>query len=75
MSISKKPQRNPDEFIDGAPDSAEARQGLRRGRRRQITLTVHDELLADVDAVAQRNGISRSAAINQAMRRWADAEG
>lgn len=81
MSINHKPGADPARFIDGAPDSretpehnAQPKGGLRRGRRRQITITVHDELLATVDALAERYGISRAAAINQAMRRWADVE-
>lgn len=80
MTISKKPAKgqNPDEFIQEAPDGSREGtvegKGIRRGRRRQITVTITDQLLADLDKTAAHYGMSRSAAINQAVRRWVDSE-
>ena len=79
MSVKRRPAT--DAFVQGAPDAGTAPDpapakdgGVRRGRKRQISVALDDQLLATVDAIAQRQGISRAAAIAQACRRWADIE-
>lgn len=72
MAVKAKPKRE-ESFVNAAPDATE--RGSRKGKRRQITLTVPDELLAELDAAAARNGVSRAAALNQAARRWVEQEG
>ena len=77
MAVQRKPKKadsNPDSFVDGAPD-AKPKGGYRRGKRRQISLTVEDQLLEDMDRLASRYGISRAAAIALACRRLVDQEG
>jgi len=72
MAITKKAQpavRSPAQFIAAAPDGDSARQGVRKGNRRQISLTIMPDLLAKVDAMAQRLGQSRAAVINMAVYR------
>lgn len=73
MAITKKPTDparpgSADAFIEGAPDAGH-HAGVRRGRRRQITLTIPPELLARVDARAAELGLSRAAFITQATAR------
>lgn len=81
MSIQRKPKKEAEsarDFVQSAPDAGSVSppgQGVRRGRKRQISITVSDQLLDDLDRVADRHGISRAAAIAQACRRWIDAEG
>lgn len=59
-----------DKFIEGAPDGAkqavEAKQagGLMSGRRRQITHTIFQDRLDELDARAAQMGVSRAALIN-----------
>ena len=71
MAITKRPKagRDADDFIAGAPDAREGPevQGVRKGRRRQITLTISPPILAAVDHQAQRMGQSRAAVINLAI--------
>ena len=73
MAVQRKPKADGSKFVQEAPDSKQT--GLRAGKRRQISLTVPDDLLAEFDRAASRNGLSRAGAINQAMRRWAEQEG
>ena len=79
MAIIKKPTSAPqagadaDRFIEGAPD-ATPKAGVIRGHRRQITLTIAPELLAQVDVIAQRMGQSRAAFINMAIYRAIQGE-
>ena len=64
-----------DAFINGAPDaspitkdsSAEYEKGIKKGNKRQITLTIEAELLERVDQVAKRTGQARAAVINMAI--------
>lgn len=64
-----------DAFINGAPDaspvtkdsSAEYEKGIKKGNKRQITLTIAPELLERVDQVAKRTGQARAAVINMAI--------
>jgi hypothetical protein len=63
-AAARKNGPNVDTFISKAPD---ARKGVIRGRREQITLTIAPELLAKVDEIATRMGQSRAALINRAI--------
>lgn len=64
-----------DAFINGAPDaspgtkdaSTEYEKGIKKGNKRQITLTIAPELLERVDQVAKRTGQARAAVINMAI--------
>lgn len=80
MSIVKKP-KSPDKidkFIAGAPDAGAAaaaptgkRTSVRpviKGTRRQIALTFPPSMIDDVDAAAERFGMSRAGYINRAVR-------
>jgi hypothetical protein len=58
-----------DPFISKAPD---ARKGVIRGRKEQITLTIAPDLLAKVDEIATRMGQSRAALINRAIYELAE---
>ena len=79
MTITKKPETtaragtSADAFIEGAPDAA-PKAGVIRGHRRQITLTIAPELLAQVDVIARRMGQSRAAFINMAIYRAIQGE-
>ena len=59
-----------DAFIGGAPDAqknvdpASYVKGVRKGNKRQITLTISPELLRKVDETAKRTGQARAAVIN-----------
>lgn len=80
MSVQRKPKKAENTvsaFVQGAPDAASASapgQGVRRGRKRQISITLDDGVLDELDQVAHHQGMSRAAAIAQACRRWIDAE-
>ncbi len=64
-----------DAFISGAPDASPApteepkgyEKGIKKGNKRQITLTIAPELLERVDQVAKRTGQARAAVINMAI--------
>ncbi|MEG3162350.1 CopG family transcriptional regulator [Sphingomonas sp. LB2R24] len=64
-----------DAFISGAPDAAKAtkasgaeyEKGVKKGNKRQITLTIAPELLERVDQIANRTGQARAAVINMAI--------
>lgn len=73
MAITKPKPRNPDAFIDAAPD-APIRKGVRRGKKEQITLTLSPELREKVDGLAKHMGQSRAAVINLAIFRLIEAE-
>ncbi|WP_321906158.1 hypothetical protein [Paraburkholderia tropica] len=75
MSITKRPITKPipaDDFINRAPDAA-ARQPGRpsaalsgRENKKQIAITIAPTLLASIDAIANRRGMSRAAIISLA---------
>lgn len=70
-------------FLAGAPDAAStvnqpkdekaaSRVKTVRGKRLQITLTIAPELLDQVDAEAERSGMSRASLISLAIRKLLD---
>lgn len=77
MAIQRKPkvrrQAAEDAFIQGAPDaqpdteSVSYEKGIKKGNKRQISLTITPELLQRVDEVAKRTGQARAAVINLAI--------
>ena len=72
MSITRKSQhvpRSAAQFIAAAPDGGSSPRGVRKGNKRQISLTIMPDLLAKVDAIAGRLGQSRAAVINMAVYR------
>lgn len=77
MSIQRKPKVTDvkaDKFIAGAPDASMAaaesyEKGIRKGNKRQISLTIAPELLRKVDEVAKRTGQGRASIINMAIYR------
>jgi len=75
MSITKRPSNTTppaaqavDEFINRAPDASAANQAVTPARKNkvQIALTIHPDLLAAIDALAQKKGLSRAGAISLA---------
>jgi hypothetical protein len=85
MTIIKRPTGKPpksvDEFIRGAPDAAPQApalapisKGVQQGKQAQISFAMPPELLAKVDAAADRLSISRAAFMKMAITRAIDAE-
>lgn len=70
MSITK-PIKKPsaEEFICAAPDAPQPRKPkyVRKGKKLQITLTIAQPLLEQVDELAERLSLSRAAVINLAI--------
>ena len=76
MAITKRPHARETQpataaaFINGAPDAPAASEKLAAGRKRenkkQIAITIAPELLATIDALAGRRGMSRAATISLA---------
>lgn len=72
MSITKKPRAVLNEpaasaFIGGAPDAAATKAATpARKNKVQIAITIAPDLLATIDALANRKGLSRAAAISLA---------
>ena len=77
MTIQRKPKtaaKTVDDFVSGAPDagastSAEYERGVKKGNKRQISLTIAPDLLRRVDETAHRTGQGRAAIINMAIFR------
>jgi hypothetical protein len=86
MAITKRPDARKaaaiDQFIGSAPDSAAPDQSTGtipartqvRQKKETISLGITPTLLARVDAVAARLGISRAAAIAMAVSRFVQGE-
>lgn len=68
ITLPKKHPASVDSFISGAPDAAKPR-GVRKGHKRQISLTIAPALLEKVDGLAAELGQSRAAIINMAIWR------
>lgn len=71
MAITRpKPKPSADAFIAGAPDAETTKpRGVRKGRKQQISLTIDQGLLDELDALADRLGQSRASIINLAIHR------
>jgi hypothetical protein len=72
MAITKPVAKSPSEaetFISGAPDAKAQFSGVRKGNKRQITLTISPILLNKIDGMAAELGQSRAAIINMAIYR------
>lgn len=83
MAIRSKPKASAvDDFIKGAPDAAapkkEAKEvyskGMKKGNKRQISLTIEPELLRRVDELSEATGQSRAGLINLAIWRALDGD-
>jgi hypothetical protein len=70
MSITQRPRKTIDQFIESAPDGGSAAVSFkaRKGKKIQISLTISEDLLKEVDAKAQKLGVSRAAWINLAIQ-------
>lgn len=84
MSITKRPispkpsLQVADEFINRAPDASAANQAASPAPRKnkvQIALTIHPDLLAAIDALAQKKGLSRAGAISLACAELVERDG
>lgn len=75
MAIKSKP-KTPESFINAGADSAGAvyEKGVRKGNKRQITLTIAPDLLRKVDEVARRTGQGRAGIINLAIYKALEGE-
>lgn len=84
MAIQRKPavaktnEAGIDAFVSGAPDAqampvveaqGDYEKGMKKGNKRQISLTIAPDLLRRVDEVAKRTGQARAAVINMAIYR------
>lgn len=77
MSIQRKPKATDakaDKFIARAPDGSGAtpesyNKGIRKGNKRQISLTIAPDLLRKVDETAKKTGQGRASIINMAIYR------
>lgn len=73
MAIVKKPPVDKadkiDKFINEAPDGKKASR-FKKGNKTQITVAIANDLLDQVDAMAERLGISRAALITIALRQF-----
>ena len=80
MTIKRKPKavQTVEDFVSGAPDAGAASataaageydRGVKKGNKRQISLTIAPDLLRRVDEVAERTGQGRAAIINRAIFR------
>lgn len=84
MAIVRRPvsavQKTADDFIQGAPDAAPAvaappvtPKGVQQGKQAQISLAMPPELLAKVDAAAERLSISRAGFIKMTLAQAVEA--
>jgi hypothetical protein len=70
MTITKPPKK-PDEdtvdkFINSAPDGRKPRR-VKKGNKVQISLTIAEKMLEEIDALAEARGQSRAGLINLAV--------
>jgi hypothetical protein len=69
MSIVKKPalsEAKENAFINQAPDGIKPRR-VHKGNKVQISLTIKEDTLTQVDSMAGRLGISRAALVSMAL--------
>lgn len=84
MAIQRKPavaktsEAGIDAFVSGAPDAQavpvveapdDYEKGMKKGNKRQISLTIAPAMLRQIDEVAKRTGQARAAIINMALYR------
>jgi hypothetical protein len=71
MAITKpKPKTaTADTFISGAPDAEVKPKGVKKGNKRQISLTIAPALLVKIYDLAEELGQTRAAIINMAIYR------
>lgn len=84
MAITKRPvakttttPKSVDNFISAAPDAslpADARKGVMRGKREQISHTMPPVLLDRLNAKVEATGMTRAGLINQAIAKYLDSE-
>lgn len=74
-------QQSAEAFIGGAPDAGTApsktlvyEKGIKKGNKRQISLTISPDLLKRVDEAARRTGQGRAAIINLAIYRALESD-
>jgi len=82
MAITSKPktstappqeQAQIERFINDAPDGKKAeKRGVKKGQREQITVTFDTTIIAQLDDLAQHEGLSRAALIRMAVRQLLD---
>jgi hypothetical protein len=70
MAIIKAPARvavdKVDEFINAAPDGRNPRR-IKKGNKVQISLTITEKMLGEIDTLARARGQSRAGLINLAI--------
>lgn len=74
MASPRRKHRSPEAFVSSAPDAAvlsddpatmrKKPRFVRKGKKIQITLSITEVLLEQVDEMAERLGLSRAAVIN-----------
>lgn len=77
MTITKKPKASEpaaNAFIGRAPDAAGPSTPTRKNKV-QIAITIAPDLLATIDALATRKGLSRAAAISLACAELIERDG
>lgn len=58
-----------DRYIQGAPDLDGRPKRLRRGKRVQVSHTLPEEMLDEIDVAAAEDGLSRTAWINWQLKK------
>lgn len=66
---SKTDAEAADRYIQGAPDLEGRPKRLRRGKRVQVSHTLPEEMLDEIDAAAAEDGLSRTAWINWQLKK------
>jgi hypothetical protein len=67
MAIKKPPTNvEIEKFINNAPDGKKTAR-FRRGNKVQITLTIDETILDQIDSMAKRMGLSRAALVSIAL--------
>lgn len=84
MAITKRPPAKKatspeaiEKFVSGAPDSKkapQAKKGLMRGKREQISHTIPPALLERLDQLADSKGMTRAGLINLAVSEYCQAQ-
>lgn len=66
---SKTDAEAADRYIQSAPDLEGRPKRLRRGKRVQVSHTLPEEMLDEIDAAAAEDGLSRTAWINWQLKK------